>query len=121
MSLSTHCPRGHGRLLLSWGELLCLMCSYNPPSVVDKQVQLVHREHKRHDCAALIATDGAYHANPRCDHIKGRRRGTGTTVTSERMAGMTRVACHACWRPYGYVTSPEARADAEVKEKEERG
>ena len=60
--------------------------------------------------AALVADDGMYHANPRCAHIEGRRRGTGyngMTVTSERLAEMTRTSCHACWRLYGYVPPPE--------------
>ena len=60
--------------------------------------------------AALVANDGMYHANPRCAHIEGRRRGTGyngMTVTSERLAEMTRTSCHACWRLYGYVPPPE--------------
>ena len=65
--------------------------------------------------AALVADDGSYHANPRCAHIVGRRNENGNTglrVTSERLAEMTRLACHACWRLYGYVLPPEkATAD----------
>ena len=51
--------------------------------------------------AALVANDGSYHANPRCAHIEGRRRGTG--YNGLRVT----LACHACWRLYGYVPPPE--------------